>query len=164
MAILGACTTAHATTLFTTVADTGCDAKIVAISQSPGGIDILGYKFRRYNSGLMMVTDKTIVVDCPVPTILIRGEIYERSGYPTDIFVCGETIGDIDYNLNDGWIYSQYLGWINISHYPNVYSSTDGWIYIHEEENDVFCLYNYGNDTWTIRDLRHEWDIRNIFP
>ena len=162
MAMLVLCTSSHATTLFTTVSDTGSDAKVVSITQSEGGIDIASYHFRRFNSGFSAIADKTISVDCSVPTILIRGEISTPSGYTKTLYTCGETISDIDYTMNDGWIYSQYLGWINISYYPNVYSTTDGWQYIHQQENDVFCINNYGNDTWTIRDLRQEWNTRNI--
>ena len=156
----------YATTLFTSVASGG-DKSVVAIIQNDTGFEFITYEYGGdppywpYPGNppfpLIPIQErKDLTVDSPVPTILVFSESSAFTSDMNALYVGGNTIAQIDYQRNGGWIYSYWLKWANISNYPNVFTADDGWIYIKEESDTVFSIYNYTTSTWTVRDLSTE--------
>ena len=147
-----------ATTLFTYVSG-GHEKEIVAVVQSDIGIEIVSYAYTLHPDAFYTanVTKISPSVNCPVPSILVGRENTTLSREMNALYVGGKNIRDINYQANNGWMYSMWLGWVNASNYPNVYSAKDGWLYIKEESSDVFSIFKYSDNAWSIRDLSAEW-------
>ena len=147
-----------ATTLFTHLGS-GSEMEIVAVVQSDIGIEIVSYTYTLQPDGFHTadVWKTSRSVNCPVPSILVGRENTTLNREMNALYIGGKNIRDINYQANNGWMYSMWLGWVNASNYPNVYSPDDGWLYVKEESSDVFSIYKYSDNVWTIRDLSAEW-------
>jgi hypothetical protein len=154
---------AQGTTHYTTVWNTGMDKEVVAVLQADTKILVSTYQWQIMENNWPVVTDKEITFESDIPSILIGGEISEFNQEMNALYVGGKNIRQLDYELNDGWLETRWLGWVNVTQYPMVYSSTGDWFFIHEVNDKEYYLYRYSDGIWEYRNLSEEWYDRNIF-